>query len=120
MSGPAHYCFSVFEACAETGELRRQGLRVKLHSKPFTALLALLERPGAIITRQELQQRLWPDHSFVDYDNSLNNVIGRLRQALRDSPYAPRFVETVPHRGYRFLAPVRAQTGAAAAAGAAR
>ncbi len=87
MSGPAHYCFSVFEACAETGELRRQ---------------------GEIITRQELQQRLWPGHTFVDYDNSLNNAVGRLRQALHDVPYAPRFVETVPRRGYRFIAPVKA------------
>lgn len=112
MSGPAHYRFSIFEACADSGELRRQGLRVKLHSKP--ALLALLERPSEIVSRDDLQRRLWPGHTFVEYDNCLNNAIGRLRQALRDTAYAPRFVETVPGRGYRFIAPVEAHTCAAA------
>lgn len=100
--------FSIFEVSADSGELRRHGMLIKLHEKPFQLLLALLERPGEIVTREELQERLWPGHTFVEYENSLNNAIGRLRQALRDVAYTPRFVETIPRRGYRFIAPVNA------------
>ncbi len=98
--------FGVFEVDQRAGELRRNGSRVKLQEQPFQILALLLERPGEVVTREELQGRLWPADTFVDFDHSLNAAVRRLRDALGDSAENPRFVETVARRGYRFLAPV--------------
>src|ERR1700726_778476 len=98
--------FGVFEVDQRAGELRRNGARVKLQEQPFQILAALLERPGELVTREDLQSRLWPADTFVDFDHSLNAAVRRLRDALGDSAENPRFVETVARRGYRFLAPV--------------
>lgn len=100
------YRFGIFEVDAATGELRRQGMRVKLNAQPFQVLLMLLERPGQLITREEISQLLWPDGTFVDYDHGLNSAVNRIREALGDTAGSPRFVETLARRGYRFLAPV--------------
>ncbi len=98
--------FGIFEADLRAGELRKKGMKVKLQEQPFQILAVLLERPGEVVTREELQQRLWSDDTFVDFDHSLNIAINRIRQALDDSAENPRFVETLPRRGYRFIAPV--------------
>ncbi len=98
--------FGIFEADLRTGELRRSGAKVRLQDQPFQILAMLLDRPGKVITREELRTRLWPADTFVDFDHSLNAAVRRLRDALGDSAENPRFVETVARRGYRFLAPV--------------
>jgi DNA-binding winged helix-turn-helix (wHTH) protein/Tol biopolymer transport system component len=98
--------FGVFEVDLYAGELRRNGSRVKLQEQPFQILTMLLGRPGEVVSREELQKKLWPADIFVDFDHSLNAAIRRLRDALGDSAENPRFVETVARRGYRFLAPV--------------
>ncbi len=100
------YRFGVFEVDATTGELRRQGVRIKLHSQPFHVLFMLLERPGEVLTREEISRELWPDGTFVDYEHGVNSAVNRLRDALGDKASNPRFVETLARRGYRFLAPV--------------
>src|SRR5439155_13657630 len=96
--------FGPFELDRGAGELRKDGVRLRLQNKPLRVLEALIERPGALVTREELQKRLWSDDTFVDFDNSLNNAINRLRAALDDEAGSPRFVETVGRRGYRFVA----------------
>ncbi|MES2394145.1 MAG: winged helix-turn-helix domain-containing protein [Acidobacteriota bacterium] len=109
MPAPAssrRFRFGTYEADAATGELRRQGLRVKLNAQPFQLLLLLLERPGQLLTREEISAQLWPDGTFVDFDHGLNSAINRIREALHDSAANPRFVETLARRGYRFIAPV--------------
>jgi Tol biopolymer transport system component/DNA-binding winged helix-turn-helix (wHTH) protein len=108
------YQFGVFEADIESGELRRSGVRVRIQSQPFKVLAALLEQPGALVTREELQHRLWSEGTTVDYDHGLGIAVNKLREALGDSADNPRFVETLARRGYRFLAPVKvtSQTGA--------
>lgn len=98
--------FGVFEADLKAGELRKHGFRLKLAEQPFQLLAMLLERPGEIITRDELRSRLWPGDTFVDFDHGLNNAVMRVREVLLDSSEHPRYVETVPRRGYRFVAPV--------------
>jgi Tol biopolymer transport system component/DNA-binding winged helix-turn-helix (wHTH) protein len=98
--------FGIFEANLHAGELRRNGSRVRLQDQPFQVLTLLLERPGQLVTREELRARLWPADTFVDFDHGLNAAIKRLRDALGDSAENPRFVETLARRGYRFLAPV--------------
>lgn len=100
--------FGIFEADLLTRELRKRGVRVRLQEQPFRLLQALLERPGQIVTREEIKDKLWPDDTFVDFDNSLNTAAQKLRQALGDSAESPRFVETIPRQGYRFLTPVAA------------
>ena len=100
------YRFGVFEADSTTGELRRKGLRIKLHSQPFQVLLMLLERPGEMLTREEICRDLWPDGTFVDYEHGVNSAVNRLREALGDQASNPSFVETLARRGYRFLVPV--------------
>jgi DNA-binding winged helix-turn-helix (wHTH) protein len=106
-SGPARrYRFGVFEADAFTGELRRQGVRVRLNAQPFQVLLLLLDRPGRLLTRDEIARQLWPDGTFVDADHGLHSAINRIREALGDTAASPRFVETLARRGYRFIAPV--------------
>jgi DNA-binding winged helix-turn-helix (wHTH) protein/Tol biopolymer transport system component len=98
--------FGVYEVDPQSGELRRNGVKVKLQEQPFQVLTMLLERPGEVVSREDLQRRLWPADTFVDFDHSLNAAIKRLRDALRDSADNPRFVETLARRGYRFMAPV--------------
>jgi DNA-binding winged helix-turn-helix (wHTH) protein len=106
-SQPAsRYRFGIFEADAATGELRRQGLRVKLNAQPFQVLCLLLERPGELLTRDEISRELWTDGTFVDYEHGVNSAINRIREALGDTASNPRFVETLARRGYRFVAPV--------------
>ena len=110
--------FGVFEVDRSSGELRKHGLRVKLQDKAFEVLLALVERPGEVVSREVLRQRLWPKDIFVEFDNNLNNTVSRLRESLQDSAESPRFIETVPRRGYRFVASVEGAsppTGAPAA-----
>lgn len=98
--------FGVFEVDLKACELRKHGLRLKLAEQPFQILSVLLENPGEIVTRDELRSRLWPGDTFVDFDHGLNNAVMRLREVLGDSSESPRFVETIPRRGYRFIAPV--------------
>ena len=100
--------FGVFELDLRAAELRRNGIKVKLQEQPFQVLAELLDRPGQVVTREELRNRLWPADTYVDFDHSLNAAIRRLRDALGDSAENPTFVETVARRGYRFLAPVSA------------
>lgn len=100
------YRFGVFEVDAATGELRRQGLRVKLNTQPFQVLLMLLRRPGQLLTREEISRGLWPDGTFVDYEHGVNSAVNRIREALGDTAASPRFLETLARRGYRFIAPV--------------
>jgi Tol biopolymer transport system component/DNA-binding winged helix-turn-helix (wHTH) protein len=102
------YRFGSFELEVCTGELRRNGLKVRLQEQPFLVLRKLLEAPGGMVSREELHAALWPANTFVDFDTSLNTAIKRLREALGDSADLPVFIETVPRRGYRFLAPVQA------------
>jgi len=100
------YRFGVFEADTATGELRRQGLRVKLNAQPFQVLLMLIDRPGQLLTREEICRELWPEGTFVDYEHGVNSAVNRIREALGDKASNPRFVETLARRGYRFVAPV--------------
>jgi DNA-binding winged helix-turn-helix (wHTH) protein len=108
---PRRYRFGVFEADSETGELRRSGLRIKLHAQPSQVLFMLLERPGEILTREEISRELWPEGTFVDYEHGVNSAVNRLREALGDKASNPRFVETLSRRGYRFVAPVEKIAG---------
>ena len=96
-------CFGVFELDPRAGELRKKGMKVRLQGQPVEILVMLLERPGETVTREDLQRKLWPADTFVDFEQGLNNAIKRLRAALDDDPEAPRFVQTLPRRGYRFI-----------------
>ncbi len=100
------YRFGAFEADAATGELRRQGIRIKLNAQPFQVLLLLMDRAGQLLTREEISRELWPDGTFVDYEHGVNSAVNRIREALGDTAGNPRFVETLARRGYRFVAPV--------------
>jgi cholera toxin transcriptional activator len=113
-----HYClvaqnstrvarFGVFELDLSAGELRKNGVKLRLQEQPFQVLALLLERSGEVVTREELQQKLWPSDTFVDFDHSLNTAINKVREALGDSASSPRYVETLARRGYRFIAPVQ-------------
>lgn len=110
MSGSTHSSrkiyFGEFELNVDTAELRNNGSRVILPGQPFQVLLTLLDAPGQLVTREELKKRLWPSDTFVDFDQSLNKAVNRLREALGDSAEQPRFIETLPRRGYRFVGPV--------------
>src|SRR5258708_8787429 len=112
--------FGTFEVDVRSGELRKQGVRVKLKEQPFHVLTVLLQRPGEVVTREELRNQNWPADTFVDFDNNLNTAINKLREALGDAADNPRFIETLPRRGYRFIAPVTGLDGTttAVAAGA--
>lgn len=103
---PGPIRFGIFEADLLAGELRRKGVRVKLQEQPFQILAALLERPREVVTREELRKRLWPDDVVVDFDSGLNRAVNRLREALGDTAGNPRFIETIPQRGYRFFADI--------------
>ena len=98
--------FGVFEARLSSGELRKRGLPIRVPGQPFKILAILLERPGEVVTRDELRSRLWSAETFVDFEHSLNSAIKKLRQALGDSAENPRYIETLPRLGYRFIAPV--------------
>ena len=103
--------FGVFEVDLRAGELRKQGKRIKLQEQPFQVLAVLLQRPGEVVTREELRSQNWPPDTFVDFDNSLNTAINKLREALGDAAQSPRFIETLPRKGYRFIAPVTSGNG---------
>ncbi len=110
MSTPAglkpNICFGVFQLDVRTRELRTNGRSVKLQEQPFQILTALLERPGQLITREELKNRLWRSDTYVDFEGSLNKAVNRLREALGDSAGEPKYIETLPRLGYRLLIPV--------------
>jgi Tol biopolymer transport system component/DNA-binding winged helix-turn-helix (wHTH) protein len=103
--------FGTFQIDVHEGELRRAGVRRKLGPQPFQVLLAMLERPGEVVTREELRRRLWPDNTFIDYELALKKCVNRIREVLSDSVDSPRFIETVRGRGYRFIAPVEWMDG---------
>ena len=107
--------FGSFELDVASGELRKAGVLVSLQDQSRKALVELVERPGDLVTRDRLRQRLWPDGTFVDFDHGLNAVINRLRETLGDSAESPRFIQTVRRRGYRFIAPVEGGVEAQAA-----
>ena len=112
MSSPANrriVRFGVFELDRSAQELRKSGVRLRLQGQPFQVLSLLLDRAGEIVTREELQQKLWPSDTFVDFDHSLNTAINKVREALGDSASTPRYVETLARRGYRFIAPVQSE-----------
>src|SRR5437868_15181719 len=103
-------CFGEYEADLRSHELRRNGSRVRLPDQAFQVLALLLERPGELVTREQIQRELWPSDTYVDFDHGLNNAVNRLREALGDSAEAPRFVKTLPRRGYRFIATVKGRS----------
>src|SRR6266568_4290414 len=115
---PSILRFGVFEVDLRSRELRKQGVRIKLQEQPFHVLTVLLQRPGEVVTREELRSQNWPADTFVDFDNSLNTAINKLREALGDSADNPRFIETLPRRGYRFIAPVAGTDGSTHASAA--
>lgn len=102
--------FGVFELDLNAGELRKSGVKLRLQGQPFQVLSVLLDRAGEVVSREELQQKLWPADTFVDFDHSLNTAINKVREVLGDSASSPRFVETLARRGYRFIAPVQKDT----------
>ena len=108
LGSPRIVRFGVFEVDLVAGELRRHGFRVKLQAQPFQVLAALLERPGEIVTKDELQERIWRDDTFVDFEDGLSTAVWKIRQALGDAATNSRFIETLPKRGYRFIPSVEA------------
>src|SRR6266478_697939 len=98
--------FGLFELDLQAGELRKSGVKIKLQEQPLQVLIALLQKPGEVVTREELRRKLWNAETFVDFEHSLATAINKIREALGDSAENPRFVETLPRRGYRFIAPV--------------
>ncbi len=102
--------FGTFELDLSAGELRKNGVKLRLQEQPFQLLVLLLQRPGEVVTREELRQKLWPSDTFVDFDHSLNTAVNKVREALGDSASGPRYVETLARRGYRFIAPVQTLT----------
>src|SRR5579862_8037874 len=98
--------FGTYEVCLQTGEVRKAGLRIRVQQQPLKLLEVLLERPGEVVTREQLRSRVWPSESFGDFDQALNIAVGKLRSALGDLAENPRFIETLPRRGYRFIADV--------------
>jgi TolB-like protein/DNA-binding winged helix-turn-helix (wHTH) protein len=105
--------FALFEIDLQTGELRKSGAKLKLQEQPLQVLIALLQRPGEVVTREELRKKLWDADTFVDFEHSLGTAISKIREALGDSAENPRFIETLPRRGYRFIAPVEGMDGTA-------
>src|SRR5580692_8568655 len=99
--------FGVFELDLRSGEIQKQGRKIRLEGQPVHVLICLLENRGELVTREELHRKLWPADTFVNFEHGLNAAVKRLRQALNDSADNPRFVETLPRRGYRFIAPIQ-------------
>jgi DNA-binding winged helix-turn-helix (wHTH) protein len=108
--------FGAFEVDLISGELRKNGTRIRLQEQPFRVLAMLLERPGDMVAREDLHSKLWPDDTFVDFDHGLNTAVNKLREALGDAAANPRFVQTIARRGYRFIAPVQVNGSPAAPA----
>jgi TolB-like protein/DNA-binding winged helix-turn-helix (wHTH) protein/Tfp pilus assembly protein PilF len=106
---PAIFRFGAFEVDSRTGELRKNGMRIRCQEQPLQVLVALLERPGELLSREELRQRVWLEDTFVDFDHALNTAVKKIRAALNDEADSPRYLETVPRRGYRFIAPVKTE-----------
>ncbi len=104
-----------FSVDLRSGELRANGARIELQEQPLKVLALLLERPGELVTREEIRRKLWPTDTFVDFEHSINTAIKKLRHALGDSPENPRIIETLPRHGYRFIAPVVGAHGGAPA-----
>src|SRR5260370_41991436 len=98
--------FGVFELDPNVGELRKRGLRIRLQDQPLQVLQILLERSGQVVTREELQRRLWPSNPFVEFDKGIYSAIKRLRETLSDDPETPPYIETIPRPGYRFIGPL--------------
>src|SRR5580700_4233278 len=99
--------FGVFEVDLRSGEVRKKGVKVRLQGQPYLLLVTLLKQQGAVVAREEIRRTLWPEDTFVDFDHSLGTAVNKLREVLGDSASNPRFVETIPRRGYRFIAPVK-------------
>ena len=97
--------FGAYEVELASGELRKGGIKIRLQPQPFQVLRLLLERPGEVVSREELRHKLWPDDTYVEFDLSLNTVVKKLRRALNDNPQHPRYIETLPRNGYRFIFP---------------
>lgn len=116
---PVIFKFNSFEMNTRAGELRKHGMRIRLQEQPFQVLAALLQTPGDLVTRDELRRKVWPEDTFVDFDHALNTAVKKIRAALSDDADAPRYVETVPRRGYRFIAPVTVASSSSTSAGAA-
>jgi DNA-binding winged helix-turn-helix (wHTH) protein len=111
---PSLIRFGIFEVDLEARELRKRGIKIKMQDQPFQVLAILLERPAQLVTREQLQTRIWAGDTFVDFDRGLNKAVNRIREALGDLAATPRFIETLPRRGYRFIAPIdgsQARTG---------
>src|SRR3954469_8698877 len=117
---PLRVRFGVFEVDLRAGELRKHGMKLRLPEQPFQVLAMLLERPGEVVSREELRNRLWKAETFVDFDHGVNKAVNRIRDALGDSATSPRFVETVARRGYRFIADLAAVESASVAKADAR
>src|SRR5215813_14126435 len=101
--------FGVYELDLRSKELRKQGMKIKLQGQPVEILAMLLKYPGEVVTREELQKKLWPADTFVDFEQGLNNAMKRLRAALDDNAETPRFIETLPRKGYRFIGEIRGE-----------
>ena len=106
MTEPLPVRFGAFELDLRSGELRKHGIRLKIQEQPFLVLQVLVERRGEVVTREDLQHRIWGDGTFVDFEQSLNRAVNKVREALGDDAGTPRYIETLPRRGYRFIAPV--------------
>ena len=104
------YRFGPYHVDVPAGQLRKHGAKIRLAGQPFEILVMLLERAGQVVTREEIQRRLWSGETFVDFENSLNKAINKLRQALADSAEQPTYIETLPRRGYRFIASINERT----------
>ena len=99
--------FASFELDEDAGELRREGMKIRLQDQPFQILTILLDNPGKIVPRDELREKIWPSNTFVDFDHGINKAIKRLRETLGDTAETPRFIETIPRRGYRFVGAIQ-------------
>src|ERR1700733_11088558 len=108
--GRSLFRFASYELDLPGGVLRKDGIRIRCQEQPLQVLAALAERPGELVTREELRQRVWPKDTFVDFDHALNTAIKKIRAALNDDADAPRYIETVPRRGYRFLATIEPES----------
>jgi DNA-binding winged helix-turn-helix (wHTH) protein/dipeptidyl aminopeptidase/acylaminoacyl peptidase len=112
------YRFGPFELSAEAAELRKSGVRLKLQDQPFQVLYTLLEHPGELVSREQLRSQLWPEGTFVDFEHGLNTAIKKIRDVLNDDPDTPRYIETIPRKGYRFIAPLSRDGAQSVEAGA--
>jgi len=106
---PSTVRFGAFELNPQSGELRKQGINIRLQGQPVEILALLVQRPGELVSREELQRKLWPADTFVDFEQGLNNAMKRLRAALDDNAETPRFIETLPRKGYRFIGEIRGE-----------